>query len=61
MYFVLSGKLALKGYILDTFDTIGRVGPGDTAGEEGLYEVHALRKDTAVAEIDSYVFEITKE
>jgi hypothetical protein len=50
MYFVISGKLALKGYILDTFDTIGRVGPGDTAGEEGIYEVHALRKDTAVAE-----------
>jgi len=34
---------------------------GDTLGEEGLYEVGALRKDSAFAEEDTYLFEFTKD
>ena len=34
---------------------------GDTLGEEGLYEADALRKDSAFAEEDSYLFEFTKD
>ena len=56
------GKIALKGYTsLDIFDTIGYATSGDTLGEEGLYEAEALRKDSAFAEQDSYLFEFTKD
>ena len=35
---------------------------GDTLGEEGIFEVAScMRKDTALAEEDTYLFEIVKE
>jgi len=46
---------------MDIFETIGHVTSGDTLGEEGLYEADALRKDSAFAEEDSYLFEFTKD
>ena len=33
---------------------------GDSVGEEGLYEVNAVRKDTTVAEEETYLLEIDK-
>jgi hypothetical protein len=34
---------------------------GDAIGEEGLYEVNSMRKDTTVAEDETYLLEITKD
>jgi len=52
----------LRGYTsLDIFETIGHVSSGDSLGEEGLYEVNSLRKDSAFAEQESYLFEFTKD
>ena len=52
----------MKGFTsLDIFETIGQVTSGDTLGEEGLYEGDAFRKDSAFAEEDSYLFELTKD
>jgi Cyclic nucleotide-binding domain len=62
IYICIVGKIALRGYTsLDIFETIGHVTSGDTLGEEGLYEADALRKDSAFAEDDSYLFEFTKD
>lgn len=63
IYVCIVGKIALRGYtsLGDIFETIGHVTCGDTLGEEGLYEVDALRKDSAFAEQDSYLFEFTKD
>lgn len=63
-YIVLVGKIALKGFMGtgDKLGTIGYVEGGDTLGEEGLFEVTSVtRKETALSEGDSYVFEIIKD
>ena len=63
-YIMLVGKIALKGFMgsQDKLGTIGLVEGGDTLAEEGVFEVAtSTRKETALAEGDSYVFEITKE
>ena len=63
-YIVVVGKLALKGHVGsdEKFETIGHVTAGDCLGEEGAYEVgHVYRKETAVAEEETFVFEILKE
>lgn len=62
IYICLLGKFALRGYTsVEIFETIGHVSAGDTLGEEGLYEADGLRRDSAFAEEDSYVFELTKD
>lgn len=61
---MIVGKIALKGFLgsQDTLGVIGFVEGGDSLGEEGLYEVStASRRDTAVAEGDTYIFELSKE
>ena len=41
---------------------MGFVEAGDTLGEEGVFEVPSVkRKETAVAQGDSYIFEIIRE
>jgi len=45
----------------EDFDTVGQVISGDIIGEEGLYEVNSYRKDTAVAEVDTYLMEFNKD
>ena len=64
VYIILVGKLALQGFMGkdDQLGTIGFVEGGDTLGEEGVFEAPGtLRRDTAVAQGDTYVFEILKE
>ena len=63
-YILLVGKIALKGFMgaADKLGTIGYVEAGDTLGEEGLFEVTTVtRKESALSEGDSYVFEIIKD
>ena len=63
-YILLVGKVALKGFMgaTDRIGTIGFVEGGDTLGEEGLFEVSTVkRRESAVSEGDSYVFEIIKD
>ena len=63
-YIVLVGRIALKGFLghSDKLGVVGYVEGGDTLGEEGLFEVASVqRRDTAVAEGDTYVFEIIKD
>lgn len=63
-YIIVVGKIALKGFMgpQDKLGTIGIVEGGDTLGEEGVFEIAtATRKETALAEGDSYVLEITRE
>ena len=63
-YIVIVGKIALQGFLgsHDSLGVIGYVEGGDTLGEEGLYEVSTTaRRDTAVAEQDTYIFEILRE
>lgn len=50
----------MKGFT-DEFDTIGHITAGDTIGEEGLFEVNAIRKDTAIADEECYLMEYTKD
>ena len=62
---MLVGKIELRGaplYGEDQGKTIGTLGAGETLGEEGIYEVGPIRrKDSAYAEEDSYVMELSKE
>ena len=61
---MLVGKIALKTMLgrNQVTDTIGYVKAGNSLGEEGVFESLANpRKDSAVAEEDSYVFEIIKQ
>ena len=63
-YILLVGRVALKGFMgaTDRIGTIGFVEGGDTLGEEGLFEVSTVkRRESAVSEGDSYVFEIIKD
>ena len=63
-YIILVGKVALKGFMGmgDRIGTIGYVEGGDTLGEEGLFEVSTVkRRESALSEGDSYVFEIIKD
>lgn len=62
-YIIVVGKMALKNHIgaERSFETIGYVQAGDTLGEEGVYEMGVvLRKETAVAEEDTYLLELIK-
>ena len=64
LYIVLLGRFSLRGHFGkdDQFKTIGEVSAGDSLGEEGIFEMdNARRKETALAEMDSYVFELPKE
>ena len=64
VYIVIVGKLALKGFLghQDTLGVVGYVEGGDSLGEEGIFEVStATRRDTAIAEGDTYVFEILRD
>ena len=62
---MIVGRIALKGFLGkdgQKLGTVGYVEGGDTLGEEGLFEVAQVkRRDTAVAEGDTYVFEIIKD
>ena len=63
-YIVIVGKVALKGFMgpSDKLGTIGFVEGGDTLGEEGVFEAQGVaRRETAIAEQDTYVFELIKE
>ena len=63
-YIVIVGKIALKGFLgtKANLGTVGFVEGGDTLGEEGILEVSSvIRKETAIAEGDAYVFEMLKE
>ena len=61
---ILVGRIALKGFFgqEQKFDTLGLCKAGDTLGEEGVYEIGKVhRKETALAEEDTYVLEFSKE
>lgn len=60
---MLVGTVDLKGFVgpASKFETIGTCKDGDAFGEEGLFEAGtALRKETAVADQDSFLLEISK-
>jgi CRP-like cAMP-binding protein len=61
-YIVLLGSVDLLSVINRTEVVIGTCREGDTLGEEGVFEVGKLqRRETAVADNDSFVLEMTKE
>ena len=44
------------------YQKVGKVDRGDTLGEEGLFEAGgAVRRETAIAQGDSFVVELLKE
>lgn len=60
---MLFGSFDLKGMAGpdDRLVSFGTSHAGDSLGEEGLFEVgKVVRKDTSVADVDSYVLEISK-
>lgn len=64
VYIVVVGKVALKSYLGPElkFETIGYAATGDTFGEEGAYEIGDVkRKETTMAEEDTYILEILKQ
>jgi len=65
LYIVLTGKIELRTAPPDGGykpNTIGTLIGGDSLGEEGIYKVGpVLRKDSAYAEEDSYLMELSKE
>ena len=63
MYIMLVGKIAICTLLgqSSSADTVGYARAGDSLGEEGVFESSGNpRKDSAIAEEDSYVFEIIK-
>ena len=63
MYIVLVGKIMLQTLLgtSQVADVIGHAKLGDALGEEGVFEREGTpRRDSAIAEEDTYVFEIIK-
>lgn len=63
-YIVLSGAVDLKGYNghKEEFVTLGVCHNGQSFGEEGVFESgHIIRVETAIAQEDTYILELTKE
>ena len=63
-YIVLVGSIDLKGMVgpdEQNFVSFGACQNGDTLGEEGVFENgQVVRKETSIAEVESYVLEISK-
>jgi CRP-like cAMP-binding protein len=62
-YLVLHGSIDLKGFVgpEQKFETLGTCSLGDTFGEEGVFELgKTYRKETGLADEDSYLLELTK-
>ena len=61
VYLVILGRLSVKGLVNDEYNTYGQILAGDSCGEEGIYEVYSQRKDTVVAERQTFMLEFEKD
>jgi signal-transduction protein with cAMP-binding, CBS, and nucleotidyltransferase domain len=62
VYLIITGRIELRGYKGDQFKTLGKLADGGTFGEEALYELKNLRKETACGgDDDAWVLELTKD